>query len=45
MLTRLSILAVLLTLSACATVDGVGQDVQTAGQAVSDAANDVEDGL
>lgn len=29
-----------LGLAACATVDGVGKDVETAGEAVQDAAND-----
>ncbi|MEO0391933.1 MAG: entericidin A/B family lipoprotein [Pseudomonadota bacterium] len=46
---RISTLAVLLIagfgLSACNTVDGAGQDVSAAGNAVSDAARDVQDEL
>lgn len=32
-----------LTLSACNTVEGVGQDVEAAGDAIGDLARDVED--
>lgn len=44
-MTRLSVLALLFALTGCATVDGVGQDVQTAGEAVSDASDDVRNDM
>lgn len=39
------LVASLLALSACNTVQGVGRDVSTAGKAVSDTAADVQDRL
>lgn len=35
----------LFALAACETIDGVGQDVQTAGTGISNAANAVEEDL
>jgi len=41
---RISALLVgLLTLTACETVDGAGKDISTAGGAISDASNEVQD--
>lgn len=37
------LLGVVLGLAACATVDGFGQDVSSAGEALSQTAEDVED--
>ncbi|WP_290559659.1 entericidin A/B family lipoprotein [Aestuariivita sp.] len=34
-----------LGLAACETVEGFGQDVQSGGQAISDAANEIQDDL
>lgn len=31
--------------SACNTIDGAGQDIEAGGEAVSDAANEVEDDI
>jgi predicted small secreted protein len=36
------VLSVFLGLAACETVEGLGQDVQSGGAAISDAANDVQ---
>lgn len=38
----LALIAAGLTTAACNTVEGVGQDVEAAGDAVSDAANDAQ---
>lgn len=37
----LALIAALVTLSACNTVEGVGQDIKAGGQAIENAANDV----
>ena len=37
-MTRFLIAATLLTLSACATIEGAGQDISAAGDAISNAA-------
>lgn len=43
MLFRLFALVAILLVSACATFEGVGEDISTSGDAVSDAARDVEE--
>ena len=46
MKTKLTALFVLLLgLSACATVEGVGEDIQAGGEAISDAAKSTQDEL
>lgn len=42
---RIPLIALFFALAACATVDGVGQDVQSAGEAVSDTAQDVSEDI
>lgn len=37
----LALIAALVTLSACNTVEGVGQDIKAGGQAIENAAQDV----
>lgn len=44
-MTRISLIALLFAITGCATVDGVGQDVESAGQAVSDASDEVRKDL
>lgn len=44
-LTLLALLALTLTLTACATIDGAGQDLQAAGTAVSNAAKEAKAGM
>lgn len=41
----LAALMAILALTACNTVDGAGQDIQSAGDGISDAANDVQEKL
>ncbi len=44
-LTGLAILGAVLALSACETTKGAGRDIQKAGQAISGAAQDVQNSL
>ncbi len=44
-MTRLILPLLLLTLSACATVDGAGQDLSKAGDIVSDSARKVQQSM
>ncbi|MCE8008599.1 MAG: entericidin A/B family lipoprotein [Aestuariivita sp.] len=45
MIFRIALLMSVLGLAACETVEGFGQDVQSGGQAISDAANEIQDDL
>ncbi|WP_425093479.1 entericidin A/B family lipoprotein [Tropicimonas sp. S265A] len=42
---RIGLFISVLALAACETVDGLGQDVEAGGQAISNAANEVQDEL
>lgn len=45
MLARFLMIAAFLSLAACETVEGFGEDVSTGGQAIQDTSNDVQDDL
>ena len=46
LVTRFSLVAaLLLALGACNTISGIGQDVEAAGDAISDTAEDTKDSL
>ena len=44
MLRGISLSLLLVFLTACETAEGIGRDIQTGGEAIEDASNDVQNG-